>query len=931
MVDISPREAEVLTLVGEQLTNPEIAARLYISVRTVESHVSSLLRKLDVDDRRALAALAAAGSTDASLRARDEDGASDQGLRGAPESFTTFVGRDDDLEAVTAALGDARLVTLTGPGGIGKTRLAIEVGNRSALPRAWFVDLVPATPNTVIEAVAGALGVADRPNQSLIQVVCDSLTDQPGLLVLDNCEHVLDAVATTAERLLRWSPEVVVLATSREPIGLPGERVVPVAPLGADGQGGALTLLRERAVAAGAVLSPAEDAALVEICDRLDGLPLAIELAAARCSTLGVEGVLRGLDDRFQVLRGHRGGDERHRSLRAVLDWSYELLDPEEQSVLYRSSVFQGGFRLADAEAVSGGDLAGVAVIDAVGRLAAKSLVSRSQDPFGSRFRLLDTVRAYALERLAESGLHDEVADAHLVWATDEAGRLEDELVATGQSAFLYDHVVDDLRSALLWAQHRGAATSGHVLARRMGHLAYGRRFFIEARVRYEEAASLAPDARQAGLDLLQAGHAASALLHGDIAYERFLEAAERAEEAGDERTAAIALSLAAERPSRMLATFPKLPDRAVILEHLTRAHAHGDGLDEVVVAYLAVADAWTSVEKGPSSTRWMAEEAVAASRAASDPVTESSALDALAAAAWDDGGMAESAEICRARARLLPLMEAHDPRCGAEIIDTLHMGADGPLALGDLEVATEFAEWAVHHPLAGGALHLLQRELVVGYCLTGRFEDAVTHGDIMRTAWQHVGGPTAGWMVPATYLLALVHGLLGHVGECDEWMGFSHEMSLDEKAAVRAFAVIRLALHEGRLDDAAVELDRYTDATTTGGPGRPWSVSAFGYAPYVWAIACDTWAARGQPDAADRIREVRASTPQHLWAAPCLLRAEGRLTGDDALLVRAADGFGVIGARFERAVTESLMSGGGAERGREALRDLGCAPEQRP
>ena len=220
-----------------------------------------------------------------------------------------------------------------------------------------------------------------------------------------------------------------------------------------------------------------------------------------------------------------------------------------------------------------------------------------------------------------------------------------------------------------------------------------------------------------------------------------------------------------------------------MILDHLARAHALGDGLDDQVAAYLAVADSWTSVERGPSSTRWMAEEAVTATRAAADPVTESSRhWTALAAATSVEGQIAESAEICRARALLLPQMDAHDPRCGTEIIDTLHMGADGPLALGDLESATEFAEWAVHHPLAGGALHLLQRELVVGYCLTGRFEDAVTHGDIMRSAWQRIGGPTAGWMAPATYLLALIHGLLGHVEESDEWMEFSHEMSLDDK-----------------------------------------------------------------------------------------------------------------------------------------------------
>ncbi len=265
------------------------------------------------------------------------------------------------------------------------------------------------------------------------------------------------------------------------------------------------------------------------------------------------------------------------------------------------------------------------------------------------------------------------------------------------------------------------------------------------------------------------------------------------------------------------------------------------------------------------------------------------------------------------------------------ELIDILHMAADGPLARGDLENATTFAEWAVHHPMAGGALHLLQRELVVGYCLTGRFAEALAHGELMRAAWQRVGGPTAGWMAPATYLVAMVHGLVGDDDACDEWMEFSHEISLDERHVVRTFAVMRIALHQGRLDDAAAELERFTDLREPPIPGFPWSVSALGYAAYVWSLAADLWAARGEEDVADRIADVRVTTPQHLWAEPCLLRAEGRLRRDEVRLRRAAEGFGAIGARFEQAVTEALTSGDLADRGRQTLRELGCTPEQRP
>lgn len=231
---------------------------------------------------------------------------------------------------------------------------------------------------------------------------------------------------------------------------------------------------------------------------------------------------------------------------------------------------------------------------------------------------------------------------------------------------------------------------------------------------------------------------------------------------------------------------------------------------------------------------------------------------------------------------------------------------------------------------MAGGALHLLQRELVVGYCLTGRFGQAVAHGEIMRTAWQRVGGPTAGWMAPATYLMALVHGLLAHDQASAEWMEFSDEISLDDPHATGVFGAMRLAVHDGRLDDAAAELARF-DEGQPARPGFPWSVSALGYAPYVWSVAADLWALRGEADAAERIEDVRAAMPQHLWSAPCLLRAEGRLRGDEVLLGQAAEGFGAIGARFEQAVTEAMMTGPEAERGRQVLRELGCRPEHRP
>ena len=286
---MSAREAEVLAAVGEHLTNAEIARKLHISVRTVESHVSSLLRKLGAADRRELAARAVAAP-------------SQRELLGLPSQWTTFVGRAAELDEVAKALAQQRLVTLLGPGGIGKTRLATVAAQRAAevfTGGGAFVDLVPVSADFLVQAVAAALGVVERPREPLHRVVHERLRAGRVLLVLDNCEHVLEAVATFIHAALANCPELVVLTTSRERLGVTGERVIPVPPLNVGSE--AEVLFVDRAANAGAV---GTDPTLVaEICQRLDGMPLAIELAAARSASLGVDGLVTGLDDH---LRSHR-------------------------------------------------------------------------------------------------------------------------------------------------------------------------------------------------------------------------------------------------------------------------------------------------------------------------------------------------------------------------------------------------------------------------------------------------------------------------------------------------------------------------------------------------------------------------------------------------------------------------------------------------
>ena len=896
----SAREDEVLGLVGDGLTNAQIAARLFISVRTVESHVSALLRKLELPDRRALAAHVA------SLAA----GSSTRGLRGAPEAFTSFVGRGDDLDAVAAALGTARLVTLTGPGGIGKTRLAIEAGRRSAESARWFVDLVPAGPEQVITTIASAVGAAERSDRSLEAAVHEAVGAQPALVVLDNCEHLLDAAATAIQHLLRACPDARVLTTSREVLGVPGEHVVPVRPLAVFGsEDGAIALFVARARAADAMVDDADRDAIAEICTRLDGIPLAVELAAARCATLGVDGILEALSDRFRLLAGARGVDERHRSLRAVLDWSYDLLDAEERSMLRRVSCFHGGFRLADAVAIADRDIALPAAADAVARLAAKSLISLVRSEIGdSGYRLLETVRAYGLEQLADAGEVERAGDLHLEWAMTVAGELEAAMVADDAVPARLDAVFDDLRAALAWSRQRGRRGDAHRLALQIAHLAYGRRFISEAQMLYRQAADDAPDDAIGARAMLEAAYAAFGMMRGDLGYECLLDAATRAERGDDPETAAYALALASERGNRFAATFADLPDRETLNRCFERARAMATEAHGTAAVQIALAAAWKSAMSGSRAIDPVVHASVDAAVRSGDAVFESSALDALSAEAWQDGRLARSAEICFERVALLDRMKLHDPRVGGEQLDILHMASDVPMSRGDVSTALAFSRGAIGHPIGVAAPHLLRRELVMALCLTGAFDEALDEAAVMRAAWERGGRPTAGWMAPAAFLTALVYGVRGQRAEFDWWWALGDEVCLAPENAVRAFAAVRLALHDGRLDDAVAELEYHRSVQPEPESGFPWSLSSLGYEGYLWSVAAEVWAARREPDAGTRIAQLRDTFGEHLWAGPCLLRAEGRLRDDEELLRAAAEGFAAIDARFEEAATWALL-----------------------
>ncbi|MEU8520259.1 BTAD domain-containing putative transcriptional regulator [Streptomyces sp. NPDC048577] len=401
--------------------------------------------------------------------------------------LTSFVGREQDIAALREALRGARLVTLLGPGGAGKTRLSQEAADAAAdtwPDGVWMAELAPVTaPEAVAEAVLGAVGARQtvlrgagaeelraKGNDDPLERLVEHCGSRRLLVLLDNCEHVIEAAAGLVEALLARCPGVSVLATSREPLGIPGELVRPIGPLPREES---LRLLAERGAAARPGFDPAEDLeACAEIGRRLDGMPLAIELAAARLRLLTPRQIAERLDDRFALLTsGARTVLPRQQTLRAVVDWSWELLDEDERAVLRRLSVFAGGCALEAAEAVCAEPGRAAGVLGALGGLVDKSLVvAAPADDGRMRYRLLETVAEYAGERLDEAGDRDRTERRHLTYYRELARTTDPELRGGGQVAAMarlrldYENLRSALRRAVATRDEHEALSLVHAL-----------------------------------------------------------------------------------------------------------------------------------------------------------------------------------------------------------------------------------------------------------------------------------------------------------------------------------------------------------------------------------------------------------------------------------------------------------------------------------
>jgi predicted ATPase/class 3 adenylate cyclase/DNA-binding CsgD family transcriptional regulator len=378
---------------------------------------------------------------------------------GLPLQLTSFVGRTAQIAELSRIVAENRLVTLTGAGGSGKTRLAVQVAGQIAAQfrdGAQYVDLAPITePDLVPVTAARALGLPDVPGRSATDALLRFIADRQMLLVLDNCEHLLDATAALVAAMLAACPAVTVLATSREPIGMSGEVIWRVSSLSITDEAVELFTDRARLVRPEFAVPDDNAATVAEICQRLDGMPLAIELAAARVRALSVTDILTSLHDRFRLLTGGaRSAVRRQQTLRASVDWSHALLTDVERVIFRRLAVFRGGFHLDAAQAVVADDyVQPYQVLDELTLLVDKSLVIAENTSGATRYRLLETVRQYALEKLGDSGESDAVRVRHRDHYTHLA-----ELLDQPSSARQHSHIeradaeIDNLRAAFTWS-----------------------------------------------------------------------------------------------------------------------------------------------------------------------------------------------------------------------------------------------------------------------------------------------------------------------------------------------------------------------------------------------------------------------------------------------------------------------------------------------
>jgi predicted ATPase/DNA-binding CsgD family transcriptional regulator len=930
---VSGREAEVLAGIAEHLTNAEIAGRLFISVRTVESHVSSLLRKLGVADRRALAVLAAdiAGGV---VPSRPPPRAAP-----LPAPLTPFVGREAERAALAAALAEHRLVTAVGLGGIGKTRLALAVAagltGRFA-DGVRYIDLVPVTDDAAVTpALAAALGFGEQQGRSAEETVLGWLGGREALIVLDNCEHLVDGVVVIVERLLAACPRVRVLATSRARLLVPYEHVFLVPGMTVFGDGGdAVELFLDRAAAAGGPVGIVDHHRIAGICRGLDGVALAIELAAARLPALGVDGLEAGLADRLRLLAGGRRLDDRHRSLRSALNWSYALLAEAEQAVLRRVCVFATPFTAEAASALLAGWPPAEAAEVAAGLagLADHSLLVAVPGPDGTRYRALETIRQYGAERLAEAGELSEAHARHLRWCLAQAESLDESLVsclaqaeslvsdpARGRAAF--DRIADELRTALdRAATQPDQRAQGYRLAIRLAELSFARGLPGEAQRRFEQAAAFAADGHEAASALHNAASVAEIRHFGNEAIRLHRACADAALRAGDRPRAAYHVAQIAELCDRAPGIMSEPPPGSAE-PLLAEAAALTDG-DPAAEARVVIAEAFNRSRRDPMIVE-LTERGIALARQAGDPLAESAALDLLSDIQLTRGEIQAAAAGALRRMELMAPLRRQAYTCGLEMMDAPVMAAETAVAVGDLAAARKFAEGIRDVPFYREEGHLATARLLVVTALAGDWDETAAFGARFREGWERAGRPRAGNLNRGPYAAAAVCGLRGDGAGRAEWLAvvdglISPGRPISDIHHGEFFDALVL-LHGGRPDEAVTLL------ATPPEEFRAWYSML--WRPWYAALWAEAAVLAGHPAAAGRIGRARRCAAVNPIALAIVERSAALPAGDRDGVLAAAARLRTAGCRYQWARTLVLAGGPERARGEDELAAMGATP----
>ncbi len=898
---VSGREAEVLALLGEHLSHAEIAGRLFISVRTVESHVASLRRKLGVAGHRELVRLAV------SYRAAGLGATSPAPAR-LPSPLTSFVGRDGERAALAAALDRSRLVSAVGPGGIGKTRLALAVTAAEASRFAdgtWYVDLVPVTdPAQLPGVVLAVTGLGDSSSRPAQDVLAAAVGEQRALLVLDNCEHLVNAVAVLTEWLLSACPNLAVLLTSRIRLVVPHEAVYTVPglslpPPGEEG-GDATALFAERAAAAGAPLADGTARRRAAgICRALGGLPLAIELAAARLPGLGLDGLEAGLSDQLSLLVGGSRQQPRHRSLHDTLDWSYRLLDPREQAVLRRVSVFAAPFSPAAAAQVAGfSPLEPVQVTTALGRLTEHSLLVLVTGAEGTSYHALEPVRQFAMTRL--DAADDQARPRHLAWCLGTAAGLDAADPAAPGWPQAFDAAADECRAALGWgAGLPGPHSDPFQLAATFSGLLFARGRLREAQQRYEQAAALATGPEAAADALECAAATAKIRTVGAEALRLDRAAAAAFLQAGDGAAASVAFARSAEHIDRFAGMFAGPPAAGTVGLLLAEARRYAGG-DPRAAAAVGSAEAQVASLSGTQAAE-AAGRAVRLARQSGDPLLISAALDAATAGLMTQGDISAAAEIADERISTLPLL-ARDPRTALELKDALHTAIFTGVAAGHLRRSLDLAERHYSLPFLREERDLGGEDLLAPAALAGQWERVTALGEQWQRGWERAGRPVAPGRSLAPAAAALVHGLRGDDPFRIAWLAILAAIrGVDEEQAVPGSGC-------GEVFEAIVFLDR-------GQPHEAMSLlsgaddSRNSWSRQLWrqwtaALRAEAAVLARDPSADDHLAAARDAASRNPVALALSQRAEALARGDRVAVRATAATFAQAGYPYQESRT---------------------------